>query len=49
MGRRIGVDRLVSALRAGFSHAELRIEAATLTERASHVDELRALFKALQE
>jgi len=28
---------------------ELRIEAATLTERAAHVDELRAVVKALQQ
>ena len=29
--------------------AELRIEAATLTERAAHADELRAVLKTLQE
>jgi chromosome segregation ATPase len=29
--------------------ADLRIEAATLTERAAHMDELRAVLKTLQE
>ena len=30
------------------SLAELRIEAATLTERAAHIEELRVLVKTLQ-
>jgi hypothetical protein len=40
-------DQELAALRAQIE--ALRIEAATLTERASHVDEMRAMFKALQE
>jgi chromosome segregation ATPase len=40
-------DRELAELRGQIE--ALRIEAATLTERASHVDELRAMFKALQE
>jgi hypothetical protein len=40
-------DQELAALRGQIE--ALRIEAATLAERASHVDELRAMFKALQE
>jgi chromosome segregation ATPase len=47
-GKRIlAKDRELAALRGQIE--ALRIEAATLTERASHMDELRAMFKALQE
>jgi predicted ribosome quality control (RQC) complex YloA/Tae2 family protein len=42
-----GQDRELAELRGRIE--ALRIEAATLTERASHVDELRAMFKTLQE
>jgi len=40
-------DRELQELRA--TNEGLRIEAATLTERAAHVDELRAVLKTLQE
>jgi chromosome segregation ATPase len=40
-------DRKLLELRA--TNEGLRIEAATLTERAAHVDELRAVLKTLQE